>query len=253
MRRAARADAGAARRTVCRRARPRARARRRAREPSPAAHRRQPPRGHERRRRRAAQAHAEAGRRGSRRKRLSRPRHGAARSSTSCRTSRFALRQLRKSPGFTRHRDRRRWRSAWAPASPIFGFVDAALLRPLPYRDPTRLVDVTETTPQIPRANLSYPDYLDWKATEHGVQLARRPQRHAATCWRRRTARELVPGARVSDGFFRTLGRRARARPRLLRRRGPAGAAADASSSATRPGRTRFGGRRGRGRPDASR
>ena len=24
-------------------------------------------------------------------------------------------------------------------------------------------MNVTETTPQIPRANLSYPDYLDWK------------------------------------------------------------------------------------------
>ena len=24
-------------------------------------------------------------------------------------------------------------------------------------------MNVTESTPQIPRANLSYPDYLDWK------------------------------------------------------------------------------------------
>ena len=37
----------------------------------------------------------------------------------------------------------------------VFGFVEAALLRPLPYAEPDRLVDVTETTPQIPRANLS--------------------------------------------------------------------------------------------------
>jgi hypothetical protein len=45
----------------------------------------------------------------------------------------------------------------------IFAFVDAALIRPLPYRDPSRLVGVTETVALIPRANLSYPDYLDWK------------------------------------------------------------------------------------------
>src|SRR5712692_310879 len=45
----------------------------------------------------------------------------------------------------------------------IFAFVDAALIKPLPYPDPTRLVEVTETTPQFPRANLSYPDYQDWK------------------------------------------------------------------------------------------
>ena len=46
----------------------------------------------------------------------------------------------------------------------IFAFVDAALLKPLPYRDPNRLVNVTESVAMIPRANLSYPDYLDWKS-----------------------------------------------------------------------------------------
>jgi hypothetical protein len=45
----------------------------------------------------------------------------------------------------------------------IFIFVDAALIKPLPYPDATRLVEVTETTPQFPRASLSYPDYQDWK------------------------------------------------------------------------------------------
>jgi macrolide transport system ATP-binding/permease protein len=45
----------------------------------------------------------------------------------------------------------------------IFGFVDAALVKPLPYSDPTRLVGVTGSTAQIPRAYLSVPDYLDWK------------------------------------------------------------------------------------------
>ncbi len=45
----------------------------------------------------------------------------------------------------------------------ILAFVDAALIKPLPYANPNRLVDVTESVPMIPRANLSYPDYLDWK------------------------------------------------------------------------------------------
>src|SRR5262249_53225322 len=43
----------------------------------------------------------------------------------------------------------------------IFGFVDAALLQPLPYRDPSRLVGVYERVQMIPRSNLSYQDYLD--------------------------------------------------------------------------------------------
>ena len=45
----------------------------------------------------------------------------------------------------------------------IFAFVDAALIKPLPYQDPTRLVDVNERATMFPCSNLSYQDYLDWK------------------------------------------------------------------------------------------
>ena len=87
----------------------------------------------------------------------------------------------------------------------VFGFVEAALLRPLPYRDPARLLAVTESVAQIPRANLSYHDYMDWKRMNtvftslevyngRGYMLAT-PGGPA-----------LIPGMRVSDGFFRTLG-----------------------------------------------
>src|ERR1700748_848571 len=75
---------------------------------------------------------------------------------------RFALRQLRKNPGFTI--------TAVlvlslgiAASTAIFGFVDAALIQPLPYPEPNRLADVTESVEIIPHANLSYLDYLDWK------------------------------------------------------------------------------------------
>src|SRR3954470_8821916 len=44
----------------------------------------------------------------------------------------------------------------------IFCFVDAALIKPLPYPDPDSLVHVTESITTFPRANLSYLDYLDW-------------------------------------------------------------------------------------------
>src|SRR5215469_13631528 len=49
----------------------------------------------------------------------------------------------------------------------IFGFVDAALIRPLPYPGADRLVEVTESAAVFPRANLSYLDYLDWKRLNH--------------------------------------------------------------------------------------
>jgi hypothetical protein len=75
---------------------------------------------------------------------------------------RYALRQLRKSPGFAFTAILILAIGVCASVS-IFGFVDAALIKPLPYQNPTRLVDVTEKTDMFPRANLSYPDYLDWK------------------------------------------------------------------------------------------
>jgi predicted permease len=117
---------------------------------------------------------------------------------------RLALRQLAKSPGL----------AATAVVVlalgmggclAVFGFVEAALLRPLPYRDPARLLAVTESLAQMPRANLSYEDYKDWKRMNtvftslevynlRGYMLAT-PGGTA-----------LVSGIRVSDGFFRTLG-----------------------------------------------
>src|SRR5215204_5999299 len=75
---------------------------------------------------------------------------------------RFTLRQLRKNPAFTVTATTMVALGIGASVA-IFAFVDAALIKPLPYQDPSRLLFVTETTPDIPRANLSYPDYLDWK------------------------------------------------------------------------------------------
>ena len=117
---------------------------------------------------------------------------------------RFALRQLRRAPGFTATAVLMLALGIGASVA-IFAFVDAALLRPLPYREPNRLVAVTERVKLFPRANLSYPDYLDWKKmntvfssldiyTGGGYMLGTP------------SGAEPVPGARVSDGFFRTLG-----------------------------------------------
>ena len=75
---------------------------------------------------------------------------------------RFAYRQLRRSPGFTAATILVLALGMGASVT-ILAFVDAALLRPLPYPESSRLVDVTEQVSQIPRANLSYEDYRDWK------------------------------------------------------------------------------------------
>src|SRR6185437_751762 len=75
---------------------------------------------------------------------------------------RFTLRQLRKNPAFTVTASAMVALGIGASVA-IFAFVDAALIKPLPYQNTSRLLYVTETTPDIPRANLSYPNYLDWK------------------------------------------------------------------------------------------
>src|ERR1043165_5696881 len=50
----------------------------------------------------------------------------------------------------------------------IFTFVDAALIRPLPYRDSSQLVAVFDTRNMDVNSQFeaSYPDFLDWRAQQ---------------------------------------------------------------------------------------
>jgi predicted permease len=117
---------------------------------------------------------------------------------------RFTLRQLRKNPAFTFTATVMVALGVGASVA-IFAFVDAALIKPLPYKDPARLLYVTETTPDIPYAAISYPDYVDWKRLNKGFEsLEVYSQRGFLV--KTTNGMDQVLGARVSDGFFRTLG-----------------------------------------------
>jgi macrolide transport system ATP-binding/permease protein len=118
--------------------------------------------------------------------------------------TRFAIRQLAKHPGFTVTAVLVLTLGMGASLT-IFGFVDAALIKPLPYPDPARLMLVTETTREIPRANLSYPDYLDWKRL-NTVFSSLDVYSGRGFLMRAPSGTQLIDGMRVSDGFFRTLG-----------------------------------------------
>ena len=87
----------------------------------------------------------------------------------------------------------------------IFAFVDAALIEPLPYKDPGRLVSVYEVVNTCPLCNISYLNYKDWKRSNLPFQSI---EAWGWASYLLRTAEltEPVQGARVSDGFFRTLG-----------------------------------------------
>lgn len=117
---------------------------------------------------------------------------------------RYSLRQLRKSPGFAAT-GILILTLGIAASTAIFGFVDAALIKPLPYLNPSQLVMVTGSVSVLPRANLSYPDYLDWKKLNQ-VFTSMDVYRDEGFLVRTSTGTEPVPATRVSDGFFRTLG-----------------------------------------------
>jgi macrolide transport system ATP-binding/permease protein len=116
----------------------------------------------------------------------------------------FALRQMRKSPGFAVTAVLILALGIGASVA-IFAFVDAALIKPLPYPAPTRLVAVNESTAGFARNNLSYADYLDWKRLNTVFSSMEVFNRTGYTL-KTATGMESVPGTRVSAGFFSTLG-----------------------------------------------
>ena len=117
---------------------------------------------------------------------------------------RFTLRQLRKNPAFTVTATAMVTLGIGASVA-IFAFVDAALIKPLPYHNTARLLFVTETTPDIPRAALSHPDYLDWKKLNRVFESLDVYSQRGYVLGTS-TGMEMIDGARVSAGFFRTLG-----------------------------------------------
>jgi predicted permease len=116
----------------------------------------------------------------------------------------YALRQFRRSPGFALTAILVLALGTGASVA-IFAFVDALLIQPLPYRDPARLTALFESTALGPRFHLSYPDYLDWKR-ENKVFSSLDVYGAYGFMRRTPTGLEKATGARVSDGFFRTLG-----------------------------------------------
>lgn len=118
---------------------------------------------------------------------------------------RFALRQLRRNPGFAATAIFILALGIGASVA-IFAFVDAALIQPLPYRDPARLMDVTESIQSYDvRANLSYPDYLDWKR-RNTVFDSLDIYNGNGFLMSTPDGPKPMSGVRVSDGFFKTLG-----------------------------------------------
>jgi hypothetical protein len=85
---------------------------------------------------------------------------------------RFAVRQLRKNIGFTCTAIFTLALGTCASVA-IFAFVDAALIKPLPYPAPSRLAGVFGRVQMFPQSNLSYADYLDWTCISQNEERTR--------------------------------------------------------------------------------
>jgi macrolide transport system ATP-binding/permease protein len=117
---------------------------------------------------------------------------------------RFAMRQLMKNPSFAATIVSVLALGLGAGTA-IFAFVDAALIKPLPYRDPARLVSVFETVESCPLCNVSYQNFRDWQRMAHSFRSLD-VWGYARYTVQTSNGTEIAQGARVSDGFFRTLG-----------------------------------------------
>ncbi len=117
---------------------------------------------------------------------------------------RFGARTLRKSPGFALVTVLTLALGIGANTA-IFSIVYGVLLNPLPYKEPSRLVLLNETTPKVGKVSVSYPNFLDWRAqTSQFAQMA-------AVCgvgfnFAGVTQPESIGGEAVSSNFLSLLG-----------------------------------------------
>jgi predicted permease len=117
---------------------------------------------------------------------------------------RFGARALRKNPGFAIVAVLTLALGIGANTA-IFSVVESAVLAPLPYPQPDRLVTVSESRPNLKQLDISYPDFQDWQRNARSFEAM------AALTWHDYDltspgVAEHLDGMEVSSGFFGTLG-----------------------------------------------
>ncbi len=120
---------------------------------------------------------------------------------------RFAARVLRRQPAFTTVVLLTLMLGIGANTA-IFTVVDTALLRPLPYREPDRLVHLWETHrgDVSDRSEASYPDFLDWRAQSRAFAAIEGYDETNLTVTADGGEPLMLRGARVTPGFLPMLG-----------------------------------------------
>jgi predicted permease len=117
---------------------------------------------------------------------------------------RIALRLLRRRPGWTAA-VLVTLALAIGANTALFSILDAALLRPLPFLQPERLVLIHEASPSFPEMSVSYPDYVDWRQrTRSFVDVG--VSRGSDVNLTGSVSPQRVHANQVSAGYFGVLG-----------------------------------------------
>ncbi len=120
---------------------------------------------------------------------------------------RFAIRQLRKTPGFALTTILTLALGIGATTG-IFSLVNAVLLRPLPFPEPERLVTLLHENHVFglgAATRVSYPDFFDWRSQNHSFSAMASYRDEQFVLTNVGDAQSLQ-GQTVSSEFFRVLG-----------------------------------------------
>ncbi len=121
---------------------------------------------------------------------------------------RFALRMLRKSPGYTCIAVAVLALGIGANTA-VFSVINAVLLRPLPYPNSAQLVVLRERMPAVGTGSISYPNYLDWLASQRtctDLAMVRRDSFNVSFPAALGAPPERVSGATVTANYLSILG-----------------------------------------------
>jgi putative ABC transport system permease protein len=118
---------------------------------------------------------------------------------------RLTIRLLLKSPGFTITAIVILGLGIGANTA-IFSLINGVLLKPLPYPEEDRLVSVYQPTQDVPRMNMAYSDYVDFRASQHTLRDL--TLIHLDDFQVTGDAEpERIDGAYVTGNFFAVMGR----------------------------------------------
>jgi predicted permease len=118
---------------------------------------------------------------------------------------RYAIRQLKKSPGFAAIAIITLTLGIGANTA-IFSVVDAVLLNPLPYPQPDRIVVLFHEKANFRTGSISYPNFEDWRRENQSFSSMAAYREMGGVTLSGEGDPEVVIGQMVSTGFFEILG-----------------------------------------------